>query len=994
MGWDFLSDHIRNKVEKIKRSKGFITLEQLEDHIDEIYSKMQSSEVFEDEFEGIDDQTLKEWLTKIKLRLKSVIVTTVDPDNVIDESKDYERWIEKRPMPLNWNYFDRYLSYLKKLGRPADVIVSTEKSTKAIIERLGDPRQDIQPLQKGLVLGAVQSGKTANFNGVINRGVDAGYDMIIVFSGIMEDLRYQTQKRINNDVIGIGEVGVQINQPLGVGKIQQFGKDGIYQITSITSTSADFKKSMVKSNFNFTNQKILVCKKNVGVLTNLIYWLKSSMPEGCNTLPKSLLVVDDEADNASLNNLGHKGAEYASKVNGHMRALLNLFSRRSYLGYTATPFANILQDQHGAIECDDAWVIPYRHDGQIHQLQCSLAPGLFPDKFIYKLAAPTSYLGPKRFFSNGQEQEGDRKIPLIETIPIPAEDDNYSIDDTGLFLKKSLIDAIDCFILSIALRDSRKNVLQNLPGYNDNHTMLVHISRLIANQNAAADAIKSYVSYVTGKIMTDSLSDPSGIYERLKLQWNRFFAYKVANIRSYLPEEYNADGLDSRTWDDVSSYIPTAVKGVVVKAVNSFTGDKLTYPDGASQKYIAVGGNRLSRGFTLEGLTINYFLRDTNYYDALLQMGRWFGYRPGYIDACRLFIDFPTEEKYDFITAALTELEEQIEAMEIQKKTPKEFELRIRKHPDVLKITRTSILKNAKEVRLSFQNIVQQSVSFKIEKESVRTSYESFKLLFDELGFKPTEQKGGFYTLDADRNTLFRFLSLPATYLPQAFMKDAIVEYIDLCAELGKLTKWKIAIKRTGSASWIKEPGFELQLTMRSAPSKDEEPDYYTPLLTEQIFTASGKSMNIMTSGKDESVGLREDEIKQAEIDFRNFKKDGYIKKLGLSPAEAEVKANKTTIPGWVYRKLRQESEGLLLIYLIDQKYIFNDDELKAVAERKGIDTKFPLIGYALSFPQINNDPGALYMANEVEQKEMESETIYDGDEVPEDINNEINDIN
>lgn len=303
MGWDYLSDSIRNKAEKIKRSQGYITEEQLDLFIEDTYAKMQLSELFEDEFEGIDDHLKLEWLGKIKLRLNSVIVTSIDPDNIIDESKDYDRWIEKRVVPVSWNYYDRYTSYLKKLGRPADVITSTEKSTRAIIERLGDPRKQILPLQKGLVLGSVQSGKTANFNGVISRGIDAGYDMIIVFSGIMEDLRFQTQKRINSDVIGIGEVGNQINQPVGAGKIQQFGKDGIYQITSITSASSDFKKSMVDYNFNFTNQKILVCKKNVSVLTNLIYWLKSSIPEGSTRLPKSLLVVDDEADNASLNNL-------------------------------------------------------------------------------------------------------------------------------------------------------------------------------------------------------------------------------------------------------------------------------------------------------------------------------------------------------------------------------------------------------------------------------------------------------------------------------------------------------------------------------------------------------------------------------------------------------------------------------------------------------------------------------------------------------------------
>lgn len=991
MAWDSLADHIRNKIERIKKNQGFITVEQLEAHIDDIYGKMPTSDAFEDEFDGIDERTRLDWRSKIKLRLKSVITTTIDPDSTLDEDQDYDRWITNRPTSVKWNYFERYITYLKNIGRPADVIKSTEKSTWGIIERLGDPHKHIESLQKGLVLGSVQSGKTANFNGVINRGIDAGYDMIIVFSGIMEDLRFQTQKRINNDVIGIGEKNNQINQVVGVGDIQQFSRSGVYQISSITSTLTDFRKSLVDVNFDFTNQRILICKKNVGVLTNLIYWLKSSMPQGQTRLGKSLLVVDDEADNASLNNLGHKGAEYASKVNGHMRALLNLFERRSYLGYTATPFANILQDQHGAQEQQDHWKIPFRYNGQVQQLDCSLSPGLFPDKFIYKLATPSSYLGPKRFFSNGREQEGDRKIPLIETIPDPAEDPDIEFGDDGNHLRKSLADAVDCFILSIALRDSRKQILESLPGYTNHHTMLVHISRLIVDQNAAAEEITKYVNWLKGKIKDDSLSDPQGIYSRLQLQWNKFFAFKVENILSYLPPDYNTDGLIPKSWTDISKFLPTAVSGIDVKAINSYTGDKLVY-DGDTKKYIAVGGNRLSRGFTLEGLTINYFIRDTNYYDTLLQMGRWFGYRPGYIDACRLFIDFPTEEKYNFVTAALTELEEQIENMEYQKRKPKEFELRIRKHPDVLKITRPAILKNANEVRFSFQNMVQQSTIFKIEKNTLESSWHSFKTLFNQLDFRPTENSGGFYAFDTDKATLFKFLDLPATYMEETFMKKYLTTYIDLCVGLGKLTKWKIAIKRTGTGSKIDEDNIRLQLTKRSAPEKKDESVYYSELKNDQLFTASGKSMNIMTSGMDESLGIDKENVDKAIADFKIFKREKFIE-AGETEAEADDHVKKTTIPGWIFRKVRPESEGLLLIYLIDLKEVFNNDELRAIAAEKQLNLNIPLIGYALSFPQIKDDPGGVYLANYYTAPEP-AELPNDDTEIPPDFGQEINDIN
>jgi len=986
MSWEFLSDHIRNKVEKTKKQQGFITASQLEGSIDDTFHKLQFSEGFEDYFEGIDTGVRNEWLAKIKLRIKSVVATTIDPDNVIDGGLDYDRWIDKRGVPIQWNYFERYIQYLKKIGRPTDVIRSTEHSTREIIERLGDPLEHIGPLQKGLVLGSVQSGKTTNFNGVINRAIDVGYDLIIVFSGIMEDLRFQTQKRINNEVIGIGEQGNQINQVIGVGHIHTFGGNGISQINSITSTSTDFRKSLVDANFNFSNQKILVCKKNVGVLTNMIYWLRSSMPEGKKQLPKRLLVVDDEADNASLNNLGHKGAIYASKVNGHMRALLNLFERRSYLGYTATPFANILQDQHGELGNDDAWKISFRYNGQIQDMLCSLSPGLFPDKFIYKLSAPSSYLGPKRFFSTGRETEGDKKIPLIETIPVEDEDEEVVFDENDNALRKSLIDAIDCFVLSIALRDSRNQILETLPGYTKHHTMLIHISRLIGDQIAVSKKVAEYIGQLQRRIADDSMSDTQGVYEKMKRQWNRFFAYKVENITSYLPDGYNTDGLVPKSWEEISTYLPTAVQNINVRAINSGTGDKLEYTDVSSRKYIAIGGNRLSRGFTLEGLTINYFRRDTNYYDTLLQMGRWFGYRPGYIDACRLFIDFDTEEKYNFITTALTELEEQIENMELQKKKPKDFEIRIRKHPDVLKITRPAVLKSAKELRYSFQDTVQQTTIFRIQKDAVEKSWKAFRQLFDELAF--TEVNSGFYTLDGGKRELQLFLDLPGTYATEQFERRLLTDYIDKCIAGGKLTNWKIGIKRGGGGRELKDRNLELKLTQRSAPRKKDELVYYNELIQNLLFTASGKSMNIMTSGMDEALGLPE-ELKQKAIDkFRQEKKKKFMDAPhSLTEEQADEKSRKTTIPGWIFRKVRPEIEGLLLIYLMDLEDVFNTPELKIVAEKNEINTDFPLIGYALSFPEIKDDPGGIYMANEITSA-AENELPNEDAEEPEDFNN------
>lgn len=991
MGWENIAENIRNRIEKFKIKNGSINVAKLEELIASYFVEMKNNEFFEDEFENTDDATLKTWLTRINARLKSVIITSYGLDTVISDNENYSKWItEERIKNEDWNYWKRYSTYLRKIGRPIDVINSTEKSTKEIIERLGDPKGQIEDLQKGLVLGSVQSGKTANFNGVLNRAIDVKYDVIIVFSGIMEDLRIQTQKRINKDVIGLGEVDGQINQSVGVGEVEQFGRGGIYQINSITSVTTDFKKSLIDANFDFSNQRILVCKKNVGVLTNLIYWLKTSMTAGADKLDMSLLVIDDEADNASLNNLGHKGIDYSSKVNGNIRALLNLFKRKSYLGYTATPFANILQDQNEGLTAHDAWKIPFRYNGEVKEILCSLSPSLFPDKFIYKLSSPSSYLGPQRFFSNGREQDGDSKIPLIETIPQPHEEVIIDFTEEGFSLRKSLMDAIDCFVLSIALRESRIAVLETLPGYTRHHSMLIHISRLIDEQNATADEVKKYVKYLKESFNSDRLDDVNGIYEDFKLQWNRFFVYQVDNILSFLPEEYNTDGLIPKKWDEISALLPHSIANIEVKAVNSKTGEKLDYPENSNKKYIAIGGNRLSRGFTLEGLTINYFLRDTNYYDTLLQMGRWFGYRPGYIDACRLFIDYNTEDKYNYITSALCELEELIESMEVQKKTPKEFELRIKRHPDVLKITRTSILKNAKEVKLSFQDQVQQTTIFKLERDRLESAWKGFTNLFENL-YPHTEQNDKrFYLFSGGSELLNRFLELPNSFIENEVLWPYIKQYVEICNSYGKLTKWKIAIKRTGNASQIKIGNIDIKLTERRGPSNNE-PDYHD-LKNDLVFKASGKSRNIMTAGTDQAIDLSKRSFDEAVEMFREHKKAKLIKLKNLTEEEAEREANESTIPGWIFRKKRPETEGLLLIYLMDPQKIFHNEELMNTALAKSISMETPLIGYALSFPEIVDDPGAIYLANKIIITEEPDYT--DDTEVPEDLETEINEIN
>ena len=275
---------------------------------------------------GYYDTAVKEYI--------SVYPIDMDPSMSLTK-KEFQTWLtEERKAKLSTKYIDRYITWLGKEGRSKQVTDEISRSSEAILSKLSDPASSEAVYTRGLIVGSVQSGKTSNFNAVINRSVDAGYNLVIILSGIMEDLRSQTQLRLEMEVIGEGVTNIQTDSsgPKGVGNISRFGVQGnseTPQVFSITSHKSDFKKQVQDANFSLNHKNLLVCKKNTGVLKNLLIWLSDYLSENEDQHNIPLLIIDDEADNASLNNLGHKGREYASTINGHIRAILELFSRNS-----------------------------------------------------------------------------------------------------------------------------------------------------------------------------------------------------------------------------------------------------------------------------------------------------------------------------------------------------------------------------------------------------------------------------------------------------------------------------------------------------------------------------------------------------------------------------------------------------------------------------------------------------------------------------------------
>ncbi|MDA7608145.1 Z1 domain-containing protein [Akkermansiaceae bacterium] len=987
----------------------------------------------------VDSFTRREMYTAAVKEYTSLNPVTIAPHSSLVK-KGYKSWLtqeRKDAMKSKWHYSDRYFRYLKTKGRSEKVIESNKEICEDILGKLGDPKLPLF-FKKGLVVGSVQSGKTENFNGVINYAIDSGYRLIIVLSGIIDDLRIQTQKRIESDVIGRGIIDEVSDKKgrKGVGEIEQFGpKHKTEQVNCITSYRSDFNRNLLDADFSLDNLNILVCKKNVGILKNLLIWLDDCLVEGATTFDIPLLIVDDEADNASLNNIGSKGPEYATKTNGHIRAILALFTRKTYLGYTATPFANVIQDQNEAPS--RKWPINYSRNGESIQKEFRQVDNIFPEDFIELLNPPSTYIGAKSIFEtvNPIDNALEEKLPVLSTVDdyienfpskldreteegVEAVADKQEFERSSLVfqysdwsdyrrstrasrrddefpkaLPKSLKEAVACFIMTIAVRELRAPDMIHSRVFCPHHTMLIHVSRFIPWQNRTKKFIQLEVDALGEKLMNDSPNATDSVYKYFHDLWYKYYALITANILNYLPNAYVDPYLAQVTFKSIRRKLASAADGLSVKALNSDPSnqkDELHYNDRTPQKVIAIGGNRLSRGFTLEGLTVNYLIRPAGCADTLLQMGRWFGYRPGYIDCCKIFTTPQLRDRFDLTTLTIEELEGEFKKMKGERKTPREFELRVRRHPGVLKITRPSILKGTKGVKWSYQDQLFQNTIFSVKKDDIIDSWESFRKNVVQL-HNFTKEKD-FWIADADWESAVKLIKSIKNL--DGITKNCITKFIELAnSKGGKLSDWKFAIKNTGNGrplpADISGLPFDIDnQAIRRGPK--EGSDFRTDFIgRKKLFYATGKNRNIVSSAKDLALFLDDDEQVQAENDYIEERKNFYLQKNpNWSSDQALKKAKAITIPEHVYRRKMSDRNALIVIYLLDAESVFRQDQegsedkdLKKVLDKEGIDLDIPLVGYAIGFPPINPDPGAEYVTGDYDRADNNDQDIDKDDD-------------
>jgi hypothetical protein len=525
----------------------------------------------------------------------------------------YVPWLDEIKDKINWKYWNNYKASLESKGWSKSIVTSLDNESDKILDRTFNPlREHIVINRRGLVIGKVQSGKTANYMGVVSKALDAGFKIIIILTGIHESLRRQTYSRIQEDI----------------------GQEGIHYHTS---DETDFRsmQARIANDIETSNDKhLFIIKKNSSVLKNLIYFLRSNRKK--EKYESRAIIIDDEADNASINT---KNDEDPTTTNKSIRELLNCFLAKAYIGYTATPYANVFIDKD------------IRHK--------TLEDDIFPKDFIITLPISQDYCGASKFFPKDFENN-----PLFNIIR----------DETTIVL----FDAIKKFVLSTSIRRSRGII-------NQHNTMLVHDSFKIADHASLRDAIQAMIVNLTGMLFNPNDS----LINSLK---NMYYEDFIHVSKLYGKQD---------DWNKIQSEIKKVINDIEVVMVNSI-GQELDYPDDDVKTYIAVGGNKLSRGLTLEGLTISVFSRSSSQYDTLMQMGRWFGYRLPYLDLCRIIVPLEVYEKFDLINLANQELYEDLETLNsIEGMTPKDFALKVRAAYNMLPTSKSKMGKSISFAGLS-----------------------------------------------------------------------------------------------------------------------------------------------------------------------------------------------------------------------------------------------------------------------------------------------------
>jgi hypothetical protein len=918
---------------------------------------------------------------KLAAELRHLFSVGAESATALDDPTEHKPWLPSRRADISWRFWNRYMTFLERdFGMPPAVVGNLDELTNMMLERIEDPRRDAPWDRRGMVVGSVQSGKTANYTGLICKAVDAGYKLIIVLAGIHSNLRAQTQLRIDEGVLGFDTKKSRKlnsdNRWVGVGKLP--GERLVIHSLTSSAENGDFNKTVAETIGVMLggDPVVLIVKKNSRLLENLIKWIThvagTEDPASGNRVIRDvpLLLIDDEADNASINTKAKpsEDGDSVTAINGKIRKLLNAFEKTAYVGYTATPFANIFINP-------EAETTEHGED-------------LFPRSFIINVKPPSNYVGPVRVF--GLDGDPDANIAASNGLPIVRPIDDFAaafppkhkIDHVPAELPETLRRAIRTFVLTCAARRAR--------GQADKHnSMLVHVTRFVSVQQRVVELIRDELAGLQRRIEFGDGGRHPSLLEELETLWRDDFVPTTAALGD--------DAGPSVTWTDVRAQLHPAAAKISVMPINGFAKEALDYKEHEAEgrSVIAVGGDKLSRGLTLEGLSVSYFLRTSRMYDTLMQMGRWFGYRPGYLDLCRLFTTRTLSGWYRHIAFAEEELRREFDYMVAAGLTPANYGLRVRTHPDGMVVTALNKMSHGRTLELSWAGVLAQTTQLPKESAKISANLSATESFLSKLGRPST---------GVDRETrLWRNASAAAVadyvesllYPPASARAsgEQLANFIRKQAAKTppELTSWTVGLisnAQAGSERMRSLVGLQIGLIERNPESQtstsialkkanilnpaDEAQDFSEQLFDGDWYQAIASKRELAEDQSWLAEQIGRDAVEVA-LDLTRRWQEGESPKL-RKPAKGE-----TSRPnGRVLRVLRRQANGLLLIYPV-LPAVKIASEIGEREEFTGLDPNGPpLVGIALSFPTSTTTLGVEYRVNRVWGAEMEEDAAYE----------------
>lgn len=856
----------------------------------------------------------------------SSTITVLEP-GVLAEGGPRE-WFEHHN-PAEGYYWRRQRNFLAHdLGRKEFEVDSVDKSTNRILSHLEDPRANDGFAIRGLVIGYVQSGKTQNFSALIAKAADAGYKIVIVLSGLHNSLRRQTQLRLERDlgrenVAGVGEpeAGRRWQWMTGPALWEDFSKGG-------------FNAAVLQGN----EQVILVVKKNKTRLEWLNEWMRNRVPDDV-----AVLVIDDEADQASINTGGnrrgqtpaeptvedeidlegggrdfdgdHPAADEVSPtaINKNIRLLINQFHKCAYVAYTATPFANVLTNP-------DAYDFEAGTD-------------LYPRHFIINLPEPPGdqYVGTARLFGRdaisgepGGTDEGG--LDVIEFVPDrdlamlmpPKRQRAGFVPVTPPSLKQALAD----YILASAALLQRSDK-------DEPCTMLIHTDMRRDMQNQLAPDIGRELAHIRQRWLYDARE----YRPELERRWVDSFTRVTAGI----------DIGRQATFAEIAPYIDRLLRdGIDIRVLNSDHPDELDFDAEPTLKAVLLGGNKLSRGLTIEGLLVSFYIRTTLYYDTLLQMARWFGYRGRYIDLARLYSTKELVSYFHDLATAEADLRSQVARYERDRLTPSNFVLRVRTHA-VMKVTQPNKMQEAEVNNLSYSGELVQTLRVPealqngrlrdADRAILQGNLDAARTLLSRLGAPADPAAGKPSWSSVPPAAVMQFLHAFSVAQERKFDTSSLIDYIQAQNKEGELVRWHVLLASGSHPS--SDPLWSDDLFVFGRPA--------IPLITRTRMKQDPTSMGVVTDPGDELTGLSAEAIAAAQARHREFP--------GLALAVRQ-------------REGRDPAEGLLMIYPISPA---SEPDVRRAKNRLPLFDKpsdVPtIIQYAISFPFSRSDATVEYVS-------------------------------